>query len=70
MGGFKFCCSILLAFGIISLVIADDVTVNDESHFPTAWATEISPLCYTDSQSYFQSYLNAEKWASKSNDSP
>ncbi len=62
-----FFCFILLALSSISLVLADDVVVKDEWHFPTAWATEISPLCYNDSQSYFQSYLKAEKWASKSN---
>jgi len=43
--------------------------VEDETfkaHFPTAWASEITPLCYNDSQSYLQSYLNGEKWAFES----
>jgi len=36
------------------------------SHFPTAFATDISQLCYNDSQLYLKAYFNKEKWAFKS----
>ncbi len=47
-----------------SMPNADDETFK--AHFPTAWASGISPLCHNDSQLFFYSYINRDKWATES----
>jgi len=46
-----------------STILIEKETTRYSSHFPTAWAKEISPLCHNDSLFYLQAYSNKEKWA-------
>lgn len=52
----------IVFYGSLVMAIEDDRM----AHFPTAWAADINPLCYNDSQLYLKAYSDRDQWASKS----